>query len=48
MNLRTRIRRWLHRRSKRYIPSPWDGAIVRERRYFVANWNSSVGRQLRR
>lgn len=48
MNLRTRIRRWLHRRSKRYIPAPHDAAIVRERRFHVTHWNAYVGRQLRR
>jgi len=48
MTLRTRIRRWLHRHSKRYIPPAWDGAVVRERRFFCTNWTPSIGRELRR
>lgn len=36
------------RRNLSYLPAPWDGAIVRHKRFYVARWTADVGRELRR
>lgn len=29
------------------LPDPWSGAIVRDRKFYVVNWDGSVGRAYR-
>lgn len=41
-----RLRRLFSRR--RGLPAPWDGAIVRPRRFFVTRWTAAVGKAYRR
>lgn len=49
-----RLARWRSRIVRRRLRSlarcskrPWDGAIVREHRYFCPHWNARVGRAYR-
>ena len=40
-------KRGASRRKRGVLPAPWDGAIVRQPKFYASNWTASVGRAYR-